>query len=67
MEQPKIYNNIEELIDWLKYDLEEQRKEIANEEVKEEDLILNIGRTDLIFECDYIIIDFDFIFDDIVI
>lgn len=72
MEQPKIYNNIEELIDWLKYDLEEQRKEIANkkcillEKVKEEDLILNIGRTDLIYECDYIIIDFDFIFDDIV-
>ncbi|WP_302272350.1 hypothetical protein [Brachyspira aalborgi] len=72
MEQPKIYNNEAELINWLKYDLEEQRKNIANEKcillekVKEEDLTLNIGRTDFIFGCDYIIINFDFIFDNIV-
>ncbi|WP_158634373.1 hypothetical protein [Brachyspira aalborgi] len=31
MEQLDMYNNLNELIDWLKYDLEEQRKEIAKD------------------------------------
>lgn len=49
MEQPKIYNNEAELINWLKYDLEEQRKEIAKNknislnDVKDEELVLHIG------------------------
>lgn len=29
MEQLDIYNNLNELIDWLKYDLEKQRIDIA--------------------------------------
>ena len=32
MEQPKVYNKEEELIKWLKYDLKEQRREIAYRE-----------------------------------
>lgn len=49
MKQPDIYNNLNELIDWLKYDLEEQRKEIAKDrgiskdDVKDEELVLHIG------------------------
>lgn len=44
-----MYNNLNELIDWLKYDLEEQRKEIAKsknidiKEVKYKELVLNFG------------------------
>lgn len=47
MGQPRVYNTEEELIKWLKYDLEEQRKEIAKEreilpeEVDKKDLTLN--------------------------
>lgn len=49
MEQLDMYNNLNELIDWLKYDLEEQRKEIAKDrgiskdDVKDEELVLHIG------------------------
>ncbi len=49
MAQPDTYNNENELIDWLKYDLEEQRKEIAKDrgiskdDVKDEELVLHIG------------------------
>ena len=50
MEQPKNYNNLQELIDWLKYDLEEQRKEIAKyrcislNDVEDEELFLHIWK-----------------------
>ena len=49
MEQPKVYNTEEDLIKWLKYDLKEQRKEIAKsknidiKEVKYKELVLNFG------------------------
>lgn len=49
MKQPDIYNNLNELIDWLKYDLEKQRIDIAKnrnispDDVKEEELVLHIG------------------------
>ena len=49
MKQPDIYNNLNELIDWIKYDLEEQRKEIAKDrgiskdDVKDEELVFHIG------------------------
>ena len=49
MEQPKIYNNLQELIDWLKYDLDEQRKKIIKDrgislnDVEDEELVLHIG------------------------
>ena len=39
MEQPRVYNTEYELIKWLKYDLEEQRKV----GVKDEELVLHIG------------------------
>ena len=44
MEQPNFYNNEEELIEWLIYDLEEQRK---GDIKKDEELILNIGNKDI--------------------
>ena len=35
MKQPKIYNTEEDLIKWLKYDLNKQRKKIAkNKSIK---------------------------------
>ena len=49
MKQPDIYNNLNELIDWLKYDLEKQRIDIAKnrnispDDVKDEELVLHIG------------------------
>ncbi|TXJ38973.1 hypothetical protein EPJ66_01565 [Brachyspira aalborgi] len=49
MKQPKIYNTEEDLIKWLKYDLNKQRKKIAKNKsikkylVKNEELTLNIG------------------------
>ena len=49
MKQPKEYNNEQELIKWLIYDLNEQKKEIVKEknininEVENKDLVLNIG------------------------
>lgn len=49
MKQPKIYNTEEDLIKWLIYDLEEQKKEIAKsknidiKEVKYKELVLNFG------------------------
>ena len=55
MGQPRVYNTEEELIKWLKYDLEKQRRETAELEeailgekiplkkVEERCLTLNIG------------------------
>ncbi|MEI0701489.1 hypothetical protein [Brachyspira intermedia] len=74
-EQPIEYNSEEELIKWLKYDLLQQVKsKIENKDKKiitirdeeEKDYTLNIGRTDFIFECDFIEVNFIFIFDNIV-
>ena len=53
MEQPKVYNTEEELIEWLIYDLEEQRKG----DIKEEELTLNIGNKDFKKEINF---EFDF-------
>ena len=56
MKQPKIYNNVNELIDWLKYDLKEQRIEIAKgrgiskDDVKDEELVLHIGNKNYDFD-----------------
>ena len=50
MEQPKEYNDIIDLIKWLKFDLEQQKDEISKKnkidknEIKENNLILNIGK-----------------------
>ena len=71
MEQPSIYNTEEDLIKWLKYDLEEQRKEIAKDrsisldDVKDEELVLHIGNKD-ITACEKIEINFEFDFFDII-
>lgn len=68
MEQPEIYNNLQELIDWLEYDLEEQRKEIAKEreilpdEVDKKDLTLNIGNKNKSLSIDFDFNFFDFQF-----
>lgn len=81
MEQPKVYNKEEELIKWLKYDLKEQRREIAYREemfsgkkiplkkVEERYLTLNIGMKieDISDDyIEYIKINFEFNLHDII-
>lgn len=81
MEQPKVYNTEEELIKWLKYDLEEQRRETAELEeailgekiplkkVEEMCLTLNIGmKAEDISDdyTEYIEINFEFNLNDII-
>ncbi len=81
MEQPKVYNKEEELIKWLKYDLKEQRIEIAYREemfsgkkiplkkVEERYLTLNIGMKieDISDDyIEYIKINFEFNLHDII-
>lgn len=50
MEQPKEYNDIINLIKWIKFDLERQKDEISiknkidKNAIKENNLILNIGK-----------------------
>ena len=66
MAQPDTYNNENELIKWLKDDLEEQKKEIAKvkgilpEEVDGKDLTLNIGNENKSLSIDFNFFDVKF-------
>jgi len=72
MEQPEIYKSENELIKWLKSDLKTQRNElirqgIKKEDIKKEDLTLNVGykKNDISEDNKKIPIDFDFKFNSI--
>ncbi len=65
MVQPLVYNTEQELIDWLNYDLEDQRvklisKGVKRENIKYENLILNIGSKDNLLLRREVIFLFDF-------